>query len=324
MALIEVDSYLEMRRRFRGGGVIDAEQYSLLRRLAAAVVFGGHLPPAYSPTGHWDNEALEEALHAWIAKRLLATNALLAAFDLTEHPGPFLASLERNFRHHLENERERGELGNLISRSGEMLREDEAFAEWLPGVQAESWWGLAEWRDPEPYQGSDETLVSLAFSLGSVSIFRYSQSVERASPVLSTPTLRAFLADLFAAVDALLTISHLAVVHRRRFNLGPPAAVELEEAAVVAAPEAEAPDTQWLASAAAALAAELSQRQLGAILRRYRGETLEAIAAALGVSRGTADNALRTAGPLIDKHCVDGVTRELLLEKLLNSLSLDD
>lgn len=324
MALIDPDAYLRQRRRFRAEGVIDADLYGLLRRLARVVVFGGRLAPAYSPTGRWDAEAIEEALHDWISSRLLQTNALLAAFDLAPHPRPFLASLEQNFRHHLENARERGELGNLIARTGELLREDPGFTDFIPRRRtSETWWGLSGWSEPDPWQGSDETLLSLAFSLGEVPIFRYSQSVERASPVLSTATLRQFLTDLLTAAGALLTIAHLAVLYRRRFDLGPPIAVELEgsEGEEVAGEEAEAPEEEWVAGAATALAAELSERQLGAILASHRGLTLEEIGAELGVSRGTADNALRSAGPLIDKHCVDGVTRGLILEKLLDSLS---
>ncbi|HEY5333799.1 MAG TPA: hypothetical protein VIJ21_09655 [Solirubrobacterales bacterium] len=322
--MIGVEAYLALRERFRGSGEIDPELYGLLHRLSAAIVFGARLAPAYSPTGHWDGEAHAEALHDWIERRLLRTNALLAAFDHAEHPRPFLNSLERNFRHHLENAKERGELGNLISRTGVLLREDAAFSDHIPAPRpSDAWWGLASWEDPEPYQGPDRDLVAAAWALGDQQIFRYSPSVERASPVLSTETLGAFLTALFGSVGRLLTLSHLAVVFGSRFDLGTPTAVDIETVPEPAT-EAEAVDPAWVEEAAAALVAELSDRQLLAIRRRHAGETLEEIAAGLGVSRGTADNALRSSGPLIDKHCVDGVTREGILEKILDSLSLED
>lgn len=324
MALIEPQAYLEMRARFRASGEIDRKLYALLHRLSAAMVFGGRLAPAYSPSGSWNAEAHADALHDWIERRLLRTNALLAAFDIAEQPRPFLISLERNFRHHLENAKERSELDNLISRTASMLREDEEFLEHVAGGRpSEAWWGLAGWQEPDPYQGSDSDLIAAAWALGEQSLFRYSPSVERASPVLSTETLSGFLVGLFEQVGRLLSLGHLAQVFRARFDLDPPREVDIE---TVPEPvgEAEEPLPEWVAEATVTLLAELSSRQSEAILRRYRGETLEEIASALGVSRGTADNALRTAGPMIDKHCVDGITRDLLLEKALDALSLVD
>jgi DNA-binding CsgD family transcriptional regulator len=322
--MIDRHTFLRLRERFRTTGEIDGELYCLLHRLVSVLVFGARLAPAYSPSGRWDRESLEDALHGWIARRLLSTNALLAAFDLAEEPRPFLLSLERNFRHYLENSKERGELDNLISRSGTLLREDEEFREWIPQRRpSDSWWGLGEWESPEPFQGGDSELVSLAYSLGPMPIFRYSQSVERASPVLSTETLREFLRRLFIASGRLLTISHLAVVYRDRFDVGASPEIELREEHSDAVIEEGAPDADSVQAAAAALVAELSPRQLEAIALRAEGKTLEQIAEALGVSRGTADNALRSAAPLIDKHCVDGITRDLMLEKLLDALSID-
>lgn len=322
--MIDRATFLAMRERFRAEGQITAELYALLARIVAVIIFGTRLPPVYSPTGHWDwdRDSAEEALHGWIERRLLRTNALLAAFDLATEPGPFIASLERNFRHYLENEKERGELDNLISRTGQLLREDEAFGAFIEARRASNvWWGLGKWREAAPFQTSDEHLVSLAFSLGEIALFRYSTQVDRASPVLSTETLRDFLIRLLEAAQGLLTIGHLAVVFSRRFDLGPPQKIELgEEAVEVADPGGEI-DEEAARAAAASLLAELSERQLGAILARAEDLTLEQIAERLGVSRGTADNALHSVASLVEKHCVDGLEREQILEKLLDALS---
>jgi len=319
--MIDRATFLAMRERFRAEGEITAELYALLARLVAVIIFGTGLPPAYSPTGHWDRDSAEEALQGWIERRLLRTNALLAAFDLAAEPGPFIASLERNFRHYLENEKERGELDNLISRTGHLLCENEAFKDFIEASRASNvWWGLREWRDVAPFQASDEHLVSLAFSLGEVALFRYSTQVDRASPVLSTETLRDFLIRLLEAARGLLTIGHLAVVFSRRFDLAPPQKTELAEAVEVADSGGEV-DEEAARAAAASLLAELSERQLGAILARTEDLTLEQIAERLGVSRGTADNALRSVASLVEKHCVDGLEREQILEKLLDALS---
>lgn len=320
--MIDQATFERLRERYRATGEINDELYALLGRLAAAVIFGSRLAPAYSPSGAWDRDSTQDALHGWITRRLLQTNALLAAFDFAERAGPFLSSLEQNFRHYLENERERGELGNLTSRSGALLREDEAFKDFVVRQRpTETWWGLAEWQEPDPFQGSEEQLLSQAWALGEVRIFRYSQRVERASPILSTETLREFLLGLFERVDAMLTVAHLAEVFRRRFDLGSRREVELSEEVAEQTPGAREPDEEQVRAAAAALLAELSPRQVEAIMLSYGGATLEQIAAALDVSRGTADNALRSAGPVIDKHCVDGVTRRRILEKVLDALS---
>jgi len=324
--MIDRDQYSKMRDRFRRDGEITPELYGILMQLVRVVVFRTSIPPSYSPTGHWDTESAEDAAHGWIERRLLQTNALLAAFDLSDHPRPFLLSLQRNFRHYLENERERNELSNLLSRTRELLRADDAFRNWLPGSEpATTWWGLASWGDAERknYQGSDSDLVAAAWSLGEVKLFRYSPKVERASPVLSTETLRDFLTRLFWAVKRLLTIGHLAEVFRSRFDLGRPPPEALPEEAeerIAADPEGEATDEEILAAARIVLA-ELSARQAEAVIRRYRGETLEEIAEALGVSRGTADNEIDRAAAKIDTYCVDGVTRERVLEIAIDALS---
>lgn len=324
--MIDRDHYMEMRDRFRRDGEITPDLYGILLKVVRIVVFRTSLPPSYSPTGHWDKESAQDAGHGWIERRLLQTNALLGAFDVSDHPRPFLLSLQRNFRHYLENERERDELTNLLSRTAELLRTDDAFRDLVPSSQpATTWWGLASWEDPERenYQGNDSDLVAIAWSLGEVKLFRYSPRVDRASPVLSTETLRDFATRLFAAVDRLLTIGHLAEVYRGRFNLDRPPPEELTESMeeqIDADPEREATEEEIRTAARSAIA-DLTSQQAEALVRRYQGETLEQIAEALGVSRGTADNELDRAAAKIDPYCVDGVTREKVLEIAIDSLS---
>jgi DNA-binding CsgD family transcriptional regulator len=321
--MISDEAYRRLRNAFRRTGQIDRELYELLLRLVRVVVFHGRLPPALSPTGQWDLGAANDATHGWIERRLLRTNALLAAFDLADSPRPFLRSLERNFRHYLINESERSELDNLISRTGALLRDDARFNSWIELTQpSDSWWGLAglDWKEIEPFQGADERLVSAAWALGMVSIIRYSQSVARASPILSSEELGRFLERLFERVQALLTLRHLAVVFERRFDLGTPAVVELAPA--TAEPEAsEQPNAEMINAAVAAVVSDLSERQFRVLIRRAEDATLDEIAADLGISRGTVDNDLRNAGPIIDRYCTDGLTREQILEKVVDILS---
>lgn len=319
--MIDEATYLRLRRDYRESGQISDDLYRLLLRLVRGLVVRGGLPPAWSPTGKWDPEAAEEAAHGWIVRRLLQTNALLAAFDHASAPRPFFRSLERNFRHYLENERARGEIDNLVSRTGALLRDDDRFRDWIPQAQpSDAWWGLAGWRDPAQYQGSEDDLVGAAWAVGEMVIFRYSHSVERASPVLATDELGRFLVGLFSRVEALLTLRLLAVVLRRRFDLDEPRHVEVAEAVdAVAAPEE--PDEQVTIDAALGVVSELTTRQTEVLVRKHEGESLEAIAEALGVSRGTVDNELVRAGTIIERHAADATTREAILEKVLDALS---
>jgi hypothetical protein len=320
--VIDQTTYLRLRREYRETGVIADELYRLLLRLVRGLVFRGGLPPAWSPTGKWDRDAAEEAAHGWIVRRLLQTNALLAAFDHASAPRPFFRSLERSFRHYLENARERGEIDNLVSRAGALLRDDDRFRDWIPQAQlSDSWWGLADWNEPAPYQGSEDDLVSAAWAVGEVVIFRYSHTVERASPVLATDELGRFLVELFTRTQTLLTLRLLAVVFRRRFDLDEPRRVEVGEEPLEGVAAEEEPDERVALDAAIAVTAELTARQADVFLRKYAGESLDAIAQALGVSRGTVDNELVRVGTIIDRHAADATTREAILEKLLDALS---
>lgn len=317
--MLDDASFQRLKRRYRERGEIDAELFALLRRLVFTLVFQRAFPPAYSPTGKWDEEAAEEALAGWTAKRLVGTNALAGAFDHASAARPFIRALERNLRHHLQNERERGEIDNLLERTARLLRDDPRFRAWIP-QHASSWWGLEGETQPPPFNGSDDELVANAWATGDVVLWRYSASVERASPILATDELANFLERLFRRIEALLTLGHLAVVFRRRFDLNEPTRVALDEEHE-RLPGSDEPirDEEGLRLAAIAVLAELTDRQVEVILRK-REQPLEAIAAALGISRGTVDNELRRAGETIDRHTAD-FSRDEILEKILGTLS---
>jgi DNA-binding CsgD family transcriptional regulator len=321
--MIGDERYTHMRARFRATAQIDGELYALLMRIGRGLAYGGRLAPALSPTGTWNAEGVADAVHGWIERRLLRTGALLAAFDHASAERPFLRSLERSFRHYLESERERGEIDNLISRAHALMRDDQRFREWIPQVQvSDTWWGLACWTNPGPWQGSQERLMTLAWSLGRFELFRYSHTVARASPVLATDELGRFLEGLFARAEALLTLRLIADVLAARFDLAPPELVadageELEEVGrdPIELDEAELQD------AALAAIAELTSRQAEVLYRKTGGETLEQIAATLGVSRGTVDNELRRAGAVAIRHAGPDEDPARILEKMTDALS---
>jgi hypothetical protein len=319
--MIDQATFDNFKRNYRESGEITPELYRLLLRLVAAAAHSG-LPPALSPTGRWDQEGALEAAHGWIEARLLRTKALIAAFDHADAPRPFLRSLERNFRHHLQNQRQGDELANLISRTLRLLRDDDSFTAFVEARKpSDQWWGLSEWTEPVPWQGSDAQLVAEAWAAGTFQVFRYSQRVERASPILATDELRRFLGVFFGRLQKLLTGAHLAVVYRDRFDLGSPQSLELDDQIEAEVSGKEEPSDGEVAGAAIAVLAELTARRVDALLLSAEGKTLEEIAENLGVSRGTADNELKRCAPVIDRHCTDGVNRAKILEKIIDSLS---
>jgi DNA-binding CsgD family transcriptional regulator len=312
--MLDDATFHRLRRRYRDTREIDSELFEFLRRLVFTLVFQRTLAPAWSPTGKWDVDAAEEALAGWTAKRLVATNSLAAAFDHASAARPFTRSLERNLRHYLQNERERGEIDNLVERTAHLLRSDGRFREWI-----ESWWGLDGTSQPPPFGGSDRDLLASAWAVGDVVLWKYSSSVGRASPVLATAELGRFLEALFGRVNGLLTLGHLAVVFRRRFNLDEPTSIALSlEHEEVPADEEPVRDEEGLRAAAIAVLSELTSRQVE-VLHRKRDRSLEKIATELGVSRGTVDNELRRAGEVVSRHAAD-FSREEILEKVLDSL----
>ena len=92
------------------------------------------------------------------------------------------------------------------------------------------------------------------------------------------------------------------MVFRRRFSLDEPTPVALlEEHEPMATAEDPIRDAEGLHAAAIAVLAELTDRQVEVVLRK-RDQSLDAVAAALEISRGTVDNELRRAGEAIDRQ----------------------
>jgi hypothetical protein len=317
-------TFQRIRAKFRATGTIDDELYDLLLRLVRAVIFGGMIPRTLSPTGVWDKESAQDAAHDWITQRLLkpTNNTLLAAFDIGVTPRQLLSSLEMSFRDHLKSQAARSELDNLGRRAGRLLEDDDRFRKWIPQKKSsQSWWGLKAWDDPLPYDGREDDLVASAWALGEVALVRYGSSVGRASPVLSTKVLGVFLEQLFDRVGMLLTRNHIRHVLERRFALKPVSLVSIEGDDVPELADEPIVSEAELEELAALVFSEMSDQQAQALKLRADEQTLEEIAAALSVSRGTADNELKRVGVIIDGYAGDEISRAQLLEIVLGKLS---
>jgi hypothetical protein len=291
--LLSQREFADARRALRSGEVT-AELYVWLGRLIAVTQATRALAPSPLPSGRWDDrEAVAETLHAWLEESLLR-GGLLRAFDRCRTPRALSRYLERALRNWLVARSRRSSGPRLLERAGLLMAAEDGFALVRDAnVSGERWWGLAEWRRPALYAGSDETLVASAWALGDFALLRYPSS-QRSDPVLSTSDLRRFLRGLLERVGAALSGRHLDTALRGRFAYAyAPTTVGLDEVEELAAPETTAGPVEIEDAARAALGS-LSCRQLR-VLRERPQDTLERLAGRLGVSRGTVDNEYRRA-----------------------------
>jgi hypothetical protein len=321
--LLDDNEYYDLKRRFRSGEFPE-ELDALLRRLVPAVVYGSRLSQRLAPGEVWNEASVEDALHGWYEKRLLI-GGLASAFDQADSARHFLNRLEISFRHHLANQRERSESGNLFRRTGQLLTSEPEFRDWFPESNSRgAWWGLTEWNDPDPYQGSDEDLARKAWRTGEFDLFRYGATSQRLDPVLRTEELKRFLVALLNQASGLLTRTHLAIALERRFNLDGFREVPLEDSTAEAiAPPDDEPDEEALLEAAAAVLAEISMRQAEVVFRRFRGGKLAAIAEAMRVSTSTADNEVKRVVRIIERHASHKASSPRIMEKLIDLLSIE-
>lgn len=314
------DEYREIRRRYREATALDPRLAAELRQIASRLVRFGGLPSAYAPYRVWNKEAEEEVFQSWFAGRLVKSGQLQALLDRAATIEAFRRLGERSLRQHVLNERERSQLQNLYSRTAELLAADDDFGVFVDAARPQDrWWGLAAWRDPAQFDGSDNDLFAAAWSLGDFEIIRYRPDAKKLAPVLAATELKRFLAGLFEAAAALLTLTLLARAFEQRFDLG---AVQLDslddEGPELAL--AEEPDPLELEQTALTIVAELSRRQAEVLLGTDAEETIDAMAARLECSVGTIVNEQRRIGATVDRHAESDDQRGTLLRKVLDLL----
>ena len=322
------DDYREIRSSYAQARDLDPRLVAELRRVASRLVRYRGLPPSHAPYGVWNEEAEAEIFQSWATDRLIGDGQLQGLLDRAPTLESFRRLAERSLRQHVLNQRDRSQAQNLYWRLNEMLDEDDGFYPFIGAARPQNvWWGLSDWRDGPPAQfaGDDERLLAEVWGLGEFTVIRYRPDARKLSPLLSTPDLKQLLLSLFAAVQALLTLSRIIRALERRFDLGE---IELEgleepEAQAVAAAEG---DPVVLEESALALIAALTSRQAevllateGAVLQED-GETLDEIAARLGCSVGTVVNEQRRVAALLDRHSENDDEMRLVLRKALDLL----
>ena len=143
------------------------------------------LPPIYSPTGQWDDEAERDVVGDWIAARLLGTGQLAALLQQAATPGSFLRLGELYLRRHLINRLARSQAKNLHARVSDMLSDDSVFEP----ASADGHWQLAG-QPAQPWQGTDKELLAAAWRLGHFEVVRFRDDAKKLSHVLEADDLR--------------------------------------------------------------------------------------------------------------------------------------
>jgi RNA polymerase sigma factor (sigma-70 family) len=322
MSWLLTDKELAEAREGIHRGAVTVELYEFVGRLVGATARRGVLPPALSPTGKWDDEAIEEAVQAWFEHRLLR-GALLRAFDRCVTPASLSRYLESAFHNWLRSRARAQQRPRLLRRAREILESDPDYRRFIEADSwVDDWWGLEAWTEPEQFQGDVAVLLRPVYALGELNPLRFTGN--RADPVLSTDDLKRVLRALVVGADALLSLRQIDEALRARFPHD-----FVEEAALTEEPEltAEGPtpldEVSAIESARHALA-RLSQRQLLILVGRFGQRlTLDELAGLHACSRGTIDNEVRRAVAIISETINEANEFQLVLEKILDLASLE-
>jgi len=317
--LLTDDEFAEAAAAVRGGDVTPA-LYAFIGRLVSVNLRSGTVSPTLSASGEWDEEAIADTTHDWLAEKLLRC-ALLQAFDRTSTPQALARYLERTFKNWLRDKGRGRAWPRILIRSRELLDAGDAFKQF---EEASRWldhqYGLAAWSDPERVDDVG-SVVRAVYGLPDLQIVR--ERGRRAPTILSTSDLQALLEHVLRTLEGTITLSQLDRGFRHRFAWAFEATsveldeTSLEETAHPAVSEAEAEE------AAHAILADVTKRQLEMLRERADGATLEELAEIHACSRGTADNELKRASAAIRRHLAPDESQERTLE-ILFALSFSE
>jgi hypothetical protein len=185
----------------------------------------------YSDAQVWNVEALEDALHGWVADRLLRRGdlaAMLLRASTTEH---LRAMLTTSFGQFLTNRRPRTSASNLYTRTKKMLNAKFRAVGPSASRDADVLWTTEDGKE-EPTGLSIRALVAIAHELDdeTLEVVRYGPHSMKSSPILREPKLEEFLQHLLSRARGSVRLGQIAEVERCRFNLPAFEQVELDTA----------------------------------------------------------------------------------------------
>lgn len=314
------------RLAFLRTGEIQPELVAFLRQVVRRLVRYGGLPPMYSPTGRWDQDAEDEVFSDWLSARLIGTGQLAALLQQSNTSAALARSAEAYLRRHLINRLERSYASNLYGRLRDLLPEEPGLAVLIAAEREQDQvWELADAGDVASWQGSEDELVSIAWSLGEFETIRYRDEAKKLSPVLERGELLRFISGLLEAAAAGLTLGQMVRVLVRRFDLEPATIESLGEEAEQIAGEDDVIDQVERATLARAAVAELSERQVKVLREWLRPLAVREIADRLEISVGTVSNEQAAIGIILSRMSdPDGDSRAQLLNGLRDLLFIED
>jgi hypothetical protein len=278
-----------------------------------------------SPKGHstWDEEAVQEVAHAFVAEHLLGKRRLDSLLLRSTDEASFRRLLEATVRNYFHDELRRTARGALGRRLGEILDADSRFRLWVAGgtrFGSASFWGLSGWVEPRPFESLPASLAPAAWRIPGIAVVRWRTDAARRSPVTDGPSLTRFLEGVFEAADGLMTMPNLVEVASYRFSLqDAPAIISLDEPEPVPARlEEPGPEERTVArDKAAHVYAQLSERERRVLLR-MGDEDIRTGAEELGLPKSTFFDAVnRVRGVVIaalePSEGAEAVLRELEL-----------
>jgi hypothetical protein len=289
----------------------------LLSRVATATA--NTYPPDYSPTGSWNDQAVEDVLHDWVEDRLLRRKDLSKLLNGARSEGALRRGLTTSFGQHLTNHRRRSSVTNLYRRIAAMLRDDDAFHRvGDAGSPSGQPWTLAVSPAQQVSPLSENELVRLAFQLSDddLAVIRYGPHSLKESPILRKPALREFLVHMLKGAEGTLSPATLIDVVRRRFNLVEPREEGIEEAI-----RAEAPSTSVETEVrAASVLARMGQSNSNLILALAEHMDPVEAAAAAGVEIATMERALSETMALVAEQATDAEEARAIYEAVVERL----
>jgi hypothetical protein len=313
------ERYAQIRQAFLERGEFDPELLRLLRRAVSRLVRFGGLPPIYSPTGQWDDEAERDVLGDWIAFRLWDSQ-LAALLHQAATPGSFLRLGEFYLRRHLINRLARSEAKNLHGRVRDLLTNDATFE---PAVTEGRW--QVSGQPAEPWQGTDKELLGAAYRLGHFELVRFRDNAKKLPHVLEADDLRRFVAGLLQETGCALTLADVVRALVLRFDLQPAGFERLDDYEDVIPAPVDVPDQVFAARAARAVVAELTPRQVAILHCQLRDLNVRETAAEVGVSTGTISAEQKVNAEVLSRISdEEGASRGALLNALRDLLFIEE
>lgn len=272
------------------------------------------LPPALSPYGTWNDEAVDDIFQAWATQRLIERGDLRPMVARAGSPAVLHALAERSVRQFLLNARERTVAQNLYGRVRERFNDDAAFRCFIDSSRAQDmWWGLSSWEDRAPFNGDERLLARAAWSVADLVIIRYAASARKLSPLLDRAELKRFLEGLLGELQALLTIAHVMDALRQRLAISEQNIVSIDLVSEQFATDASVKEFA-LRETALLVIAELSARQVRVLLETAQGRPLADIGRTLGCAAGTVLNEQSRIASVLRRFSGDDEERDDLLK----------